>query len=94
VTAQGTGSAPRLAVSFEPDGAASGPEAVAEARRLVTSVLGVQVELGSFYSLAERDAELATLARRFVGVRPPGSRASPRPRSTRSPADSSPSTWE
>jgi DNA-3-methyladenine glycosylase II len=46
-----------------------------EARTAITSalerLLGLRIRLDDFYALAERDARLASLARRFKGLKPP-----------------------
>ncbi|MHB8294080.1 MAG: DNA-3-methyladenine glycosylase 2 [Acidimicrobiales bacterium] len=45
--------------------------AVAEAARFVACMLGLDVDLAGFYSLAASDDRLDRLVRRFRGVRPP-----------------------
>lgn len=71
VAQAGTTSIPRLVVTVDRDGAAPSRGAVADARRMVTHVLGLELDLGPFYALADRDPCLAPLARRFYGMRPP-----------------------
>ena len=61
----------RLAVTLDRPGTAPGRAALAEARRVVTRALGLEVDLGGFYALAEGDCRLSTLAQRFLGMRPP-----------------------
>jgi len=48
-----------------------GDAVVAEVRRILVRTLGLDVDLGDFYRLAEGDVRLGTLARRFSGMRPP-----------------------
>ena len=60
-----------LAVELRAVGAAPSDHRVTEARRVLQAMLGLGVDLEGFYWLAEHDARLCTLARRFVGVRPP-----------------------
>lgn len=45
--------------------------AAAEARRLVTTVLGLETDIGGFYVMADHEDRLAALARSFAGMRPP-----------------------
>ena len=71
VAQAGTASVPRLVVTVNRGGAAPSREAVADARRMATHVLGLELDLGPFYALAHRDPRLAPLARRFCGMRPP-----------------------
>lgn len=62
---------PRLLVTVNRCGAPPERSELVEARRLVTRTLGLEVDLGGFYAMAEGDRRLLTLARRFVGLRPP-----------------------
>jgi DNA-3-methyladenine glycosylase II len=66
----GTGT-PLLAVELRAVGAVPTDRCVTEARRVLERMLGLDVDLGGFYRLAEHDPRLSTLAQRFVGVRPP-----------------------
>jgi len=56
VTATGTGSQPRLKVG------------ITEALK---RMLGLRIDLTSFYRFAENDQELSRLSRRFLGLKPP-----------------------
>ncbi|MGH9080646.1 MAG: DNA-3-methyladenine glycosylase family protein [Acidimicrobiales bacterium] len=62
---------PLLSVELRGAGAAPSDRRVAVARGVLQSMLGLDVDLEGFYRLAEHDARLSALARRFVGVRPP-----------------------
>jgi hypothetical protein len=60
-----------LGVELRGSPATLGDDAVAEARRVLEHTLGLGVDLGGFYQLAEGDERLRTLARQFSGIRPP-----------------------
>jgi DNA-3-methyladenine glycosylase II len=62
---------PVLAVELRGSSTALSDDAVVEARRVLDRMLGLDVDLGGFYRLAEHDPRLSTVAQRFVGVRPP-----------------------
>ena len=62
---------PVLAVELRGGAAALGDEAVVEARRVLERTLGLGVDLGGFYRMAERDEGLRLLVAQFRGVRPP-----------------------
>jgi DNA-3-methyladenine glycosylase II len=60
-----------LTVELRGSSAALSDDAVAEVHRVLERTLGIGVDLGGFYRMAERDDRLSALARRFCGVRPP-----------------------
>jgi DNA-3-methyladenine glycosylase II len=60
-----------LEVELRSDGAVLDDPVVTEVGRVLERTLGLCVDIGGFYRLAERDARLTTLAQRFVGMRPP-----------------------
>lgn len=62
---------PCLAVDLRSLGAPASDAAAAEARSLLQSILGLNLDIGGFYQLAERDERVSTLAARFSGIRPP-----------------------
>lgn len=62
---------PVLAVELRGSSAALADGSIAEARRVLERTLGLGVDLGGFYALAEGDERLRTLAQRFRGMRPP-----------------------
>jgi DNA-3-methyladenine glycosylase II len=62
---------PVLDVEVRGSSATLGDEDVTEALRLLDRTLGLGVDLGGFYRLAEGDERLRDLARRFSGMRPP-----------------------
>ncbi len=68
---RGTPTDPRVAVRLERRGASIQPRSVQELRQTVTRVLGLDVDLSGFADLTGNDAELAALAGRFAGMRPP-----------------------
>ena len=61
----------RLDVAVRRRGEIPDDAAVAEVRRTIERMLGLDVDLTAFYELADSDERLAGLARRFVGMRPP-----------------------
>jgi DNA-3-methyladenine glycosylase II len=69
VTQVGPPDEPRLQVTVEAPRLP--PEAAPAARQALDRLLGLQVDLASFYRLAAGDARLAGLARRFRGLKPP-----------------------
>jgi DNA-3-methyladenine glycosylase II len=60
---------PRLRVSVA--GAERSPKLKQYVTALLSSTLGLQVDLNGFYRFASRQAKLGPLARRFRGMRPP-----------------------
>ena len=62
---------PVLGVELRGSSATLADEDVAEARRVLELTLGLGVDLGGFYRLADGDERLRNLARRFSGMRPP-----------------------
>ncbi len=69
VMQRGTPSRPELHVSVLGTGVSGGVKE--QARKAITEVLGLQVDLSEFYSVASGDTKLAPLARQFRGVKPP-----------------------
>jgi DNA-3-methyladenine glycosylase II len=68
-TQAGTAARPRIEVELS--GARLGPQAEAAARAALARVLGLDLDLSSFYRLAERDPLVRELAARFRGLKPP-----------------------
>jgi DNA-3-methyladenine glycosylase II len=62
---------PVLAVELRGSVAALGDDTVVEARRVLERTLGLGVDLGGFYRMAEHDEGLRLLVSQFRGVRPP-----------------------
>jgi DNA-3-methyladenine glycosylase II len=62
---------PVLGVELRGAGSALDDDGAAEVRSALERILGLKVDLGGFYRMAERDERLRTLARRFSGMRPP-----------------------
>jgi DNA-3-methyladenine glycosylase II len=52
-------------------GAPMTPELRVEATAALERLLGIRIDLGDFYRLAERDAKLGPLVERFRGMKPP-----------------------
>jgi DNA-3-methyladenine glycosylase II len=69
VTQLGAASAPRLEAVLS--GPRVGPAAESDARSTLARLLGLDVDLSSFYARADRDSLLAALAERYRGVKPP-----------------------
>ena len=69
VNQSGTADHPRLQVVLS--GARIPPHAKNEAAELLRRILGLRVDLSSFYRLAAQDKLLAPLAARFRGLKPP-----------------------
>ncbi|HPW19048.1 MAG TPA: DNA-3-methyladenine glycosylase 2 family protein [Candidatus Aminicenantes bacterium] len=69
VTQTGPPDAPRLRVEVRSERASQG--LARQAVQAVERSLGVRARLDDFYRLAERDAELGPVARRFRGFKPP-----------------------
>jgi DNA-3-methyladenine glycosylase II len=65
------GSKARLVVKLRGTCKTPGRGVNADVRRLIERTLGLGVDLGEFYLLAEQDSRLAELAAKFAGVRPP-----------------------
>ena len=65
----GTAAAPRLEVTVA--GTQVDRQAEKFARAMVARLLGLEIDLSSFYQLAEGDPFLHTLAARFRGLKPP-----------------------
>lgn len=65
------GTSPRLAVELTGRGSPPSDAVEAEARSVLRQVLGLDVNIGGFYEVAERDQRLTVLAARFKGMRPP-----------------------
>jgi len=63
--------APLLVVELRGSGAELSEDCAAHARQVLERTLGLGTDLRGFYWLAERDARLRALARRFRGMRPP-----------------------
>jgi DNA-3-methyladenine glycosylase II len=63
------GSTPRLEAVLS--GQRVGPAAETDARLTMAKLLGLDVDLTSFYARADRDSLLAALAERYRGVKPP-----------------------
>jgi DNA-3-methyladenine glycosylase II len=61
----------RIGVVLRRRGEAPSEAAAAEVRSTVERLLGLDVDLAGFYELAASDQRLASLAQRFLGVRPP-----------------------
>ncbi len=62
---------PALGVELRGSSSALGDDAVEKVGRVLERTLGLAVDLGAFYRMAERDERLRILVRRFRGVRPP-----------------------
>ena len=60
-----------LTVELRGSSVALGDDTVVEVRRVLEHTLGLGVDLGGFYRMAERDERLRELAGQFRGVRPP-----------------------
>ncbi len=60
-----------LTVELRGSSVALGDDTVVEVRRVLERTLGLGVDLGGFYRMAERDERLRELAGQFRGVRPP-----------------------
>ncbi len=69
VTQMGSPEAPRLQASVI--GVEFGSETKSSVTETLNTMLGLQVDLKSFYSFAAKDPRLAILARRFRGLKPP-----------------------
>ena len=69
VTQQGTVETPGLRVVAR--GEQIGTGTVADVTAALERLLGLNVDLNGFYRLAEGDAQLGSLARRFRGLKPP-----------------------
>jgi DNA-3-methyladenine glycosylase II len=69
VTQMGSPEAPRLQASVI--GVEFGSETKSSVTETLNWMLGLQVDLKSFYSFAAKDPRLAILARRFRGLKPP-----------------------
>jgi len=66
-----SGQRPLLLVELRTTGPESPGRFESEVRGLLDRTLGLSVDLGGFYTLAECDGQLTTLAEQFVGMRPP-----------------------
>jgi DNA-3-methyladenine glycosylase II len=60
-----------LTVELRGSSVALGDDTVVEVRRVLERTLGLGVDLGGFYRMAERDERLRELAGQFRGLRPP-----------------------
>jgi DNA-3-methyladenine glycosylase II len=69
VTQIGSPEEPRLQASVI--GVEFGPETKSSVTQTLNRMLGLQVDLKGFYSCAAKDPQLAILARRFRGLKPP-----------------------
>lgn len=69
VTQTASPAAPRLEVNLS--GARMASDLKVQAVAAVERLLGIRIDLTEFYRLAERDANLAPLARRVQGMKPP-----------------------
>lgn len=69
VSQSGRSDAPRLNVSVR--GEAAGAALRQQARAALERLLGIRVDLGGFYRMAEKDELLRPLANRFCGFKPP-----------------------
>ncbi|MGI8492194.1 MAG: DNA-3-methyladenine glycosylase family protein [Acidimicrobiales bacterium] len=71
VSQTGRATSPLLTLKVFGAGPELTDEAVGGARTVVEESLGLGVDLGGFYHLAERDKHIAGLAARFRGLKPP-----------------------
>jgi len=71
VIQQQESASPVLAVELRGSAAALSDLGVAETRHVLERTLGLGIDLSGFYRLAEQDERLETLARCFLGMRPP-----------------------
>jgi len=62
---------PRLIVELRGSATALSDRGIAACRRVLEQTLGLDVDLTSFYRMAELDQRLSGLARQFRGMRPP-----------------------
>ena len=69
VTQTGPSDAPRLRVALT--GLGLRPEFKEQAKSQIEKMLGLRVDLGSFYRMASHDAKLLLLVEKFRGVKPP-----------------------
>ena len=61
----------RLLASVDRPGIEPSSAMLAEAKRTVIRMLGLDIRIDGFYALAKRDQRLSLLARKFIGMRPP-----------------------
>ena len=69
VTQKGTPEKPRLRVTLDTDSIR--PEIQQAVTTVLERLLGLRTDIEAFYTLANRDADLGPLARRFRGMKPP-----------------------